>query len=159
MSKSLNKYKISNLQWEELLWISRTKRNFWSAETKRLAKTELDKRKISNYEKDQLWDTITEELEISFEEDFFKNGTEGINIGYSNYQKFKIFITAPFTLARLHPIGDLIALFKEKKMKMFWEKLILIALGTIFWVSVFLISWNHSEKERLREIQDYELNE
>ncbi len=119
----------------------------------------MDKRKISNYEKDQLWDTITEELEISFEEDFFKNGTEGINIGYSNYQKFKIFITAPFTLARLHPIGDLIALFKEKKMKMFWEKLILIALGTIFWVSVFLISWNHSEKERLREIQDYELNE
>ena len=159
MSKNLSRNKLSKLQWEELLWISKTKRDFWSSDTKRLAKIELDNRKVSNTEKDELWETINEDLEISFENGFLDKEADGIEIGYSNYQKLKIFITAPFALGRLRPIGDLIGLFSEKKMKKFWEKLILTVLGTIFWASIFLIWWNHSEKERLKEIQNYELNE
>ena len=44
-------------------------------------------------------------------------------------------------------------------MKMFWEKLILLALGIILWIGVLNYSFDLAEKKRMEEIEKIDISD
>ena len=162
-SKEIKAEDISNL-----VWIINSRTDFWDDNTKYLAKEELKRRKISPSEQNKLlkdfldWDIETEKewkkiyLDSKSEESEFFNLEKA---EFSIRDKILILITAPFTILRNGIGPDLFVLYSDKKMKMFWEKLLFLIFGILIWFSFIYFGYRNYENNRLKEIENIDISD
>jgi hypothetical protein len=162
---NLTENQIRNEEDSNLIWICNSKTQFWNEGTKVLAKKEIRRRKIQPSEiKEFLKDfnNWSKETEKEWEQIYLEtiNNEENIEkTEFSLYEKILIIATAPFTI-KWRGIGpSLFSLYRDKKMKMFWEKLILFALGILIWIGIINYSFELSEKKRMEEIEKIDISD
>ncbi|MDP5093533.1 MAG: hypothetical protein NWQ17_09480 [Polaribacter sp.] len=163
---SLNLREIKAEEVSNLVWIINSRTDFWDKNTKYLAKEELKRRKISIFEQNKLlkefsdWDIETEkEWEQVYSAPDIYNLQSVEKTEFSINEKIQIVVTIPFII-KYGGIGpSLFSLYRDKKMKMFWEKLILLALGIILWIGVLNYSFDLAEKKRMEEIEKIDISD
>jgi hypothetical protein len=151
-----------------LVWIVNSRTDFWDQKTKSLAKVELKRRKNKSSEINEFlndFNNWTLETEKEWEE-IYKDGIEENDLydyrekfKFSTFEKILIVVTAPLSIKYRIVKPNLIILYREKKMKMFWEKFILLVFGFIIWIGILNYSYELSQKKRMEEIEKIDITE
>lgn len=168
MNKELSIKEIKSEDSDELIWIANSRTNFWSFETKKLVRSELVRRKISLVEQKKIWSSWKVSIENEKEYEQIYLDTKKSKISSNEYnktkftvlEKFGIFFFAPFDLVKLRSNGSsLLSLYRDNKMSMFWEKLVLIVSGILIWTGITLYSIQKSEKKRMEGIEKIDISD
>ena len=77
---------------------------------------------------------------------------------FSFWQMVGIFFLGPIDLFKYYQSG-IISLYKENYKIKFRQKIILIILGTIFWISLFWGSFKYFEYKRIQQINNADITE
>ena len=134
--------KICELSNEDVVWIIKSRTDFWCNKTKELAKTEFKKRKLNEFDYTGFWETVDIELERSFEEGFLISLKEiEKKEELDSFEKWTTLFFAPFDLIRGRLISRFYRLYKKNEEKKFDQKAYLTFFSVIIWIVIsYLIS-------------------
>ncbi len=165
---SLNPKEILIEDTSNLIWIINSRPKFWTDDTKDLAKDEIKRRRVPLSVQNKIledylgWDI---ETETEWEQIYLHSKSERNELdkvekdGFSVIDKVLIIISAPFNIFNHGRGPDLYSLFKDGKMKMFWEKLILLIFGVSTWMGLMYYIYQESENKRMEEIEKIDISD
>lgn len=150
---------IENRDVNELIAIANSTTEYWQQEAIDIAQNELRKRGVTKELQERIiekWHKESEKLEIEYEKQLESNKNES----YTIWEMGKIIILAPFFLfGRLIDDYTIFNLRKENYIKKFWQRLILLLFGIIFWILFIITVFKYSENKRMKEIENIDISE
>ena len=165
---NLTPEKIKTEEVSNLVWIIHSRTNFWENKTKIQARKELKRRKIKSSDINDLlidfnnWST---EEEKEWEKIYLETVEYESVYDYNNkfsftiFEKFLIIITAPISFRHRIVEPSLYVLYRDKKTKLLVEKIILLTFGILLWIGIANISFELSEKKRMKEIEKIDISD
>jgi len=148
---------MSERETEELIEIAHSTEGEYQDEAVNQATAELSRRGVSKKQQQKVvntWKEIDAKNQLEESERLQKNE----HIGYSVLQMFFIFFSSPMIVTR--GIGDmsLSELKRENYKKRFRQRLFLLIMGVLFWISVLTIYLNMEEQKHINEIENVDIS-
>jgi len=149
---------IANRDTEELMAIAHSSTDIWQQEAIDQAKAELNKRAVSKEEEQKILDKWKEEerlAAIAYEKKLELNKTES----YTFIRMIAIFFLAIFLLFTKWSFDlTLKQLWKQNYKRKFYQRIVLLISGIIFWIFFIKFSYERSERLWQKEIDSADIS-